>query len=365
MKPDGVFVATDVPRQEAAHGCPACGYGEAAALFELPDRLVRTPGLFRYRRCLQCAAVFQDPRVVRDDLPLCYPDAYYRLPDRPVERGRAARSPDRERRLGRLRDALRVSVQAAVLGIPLASRVGQLGRFLACLSLARTRAYRDVLPDELLPRTPRPGRALDIGCGTGALVAALASVGWEAEGVEWNATAAETARQRTGRPIHTGDIMHVALPGGVWQLVVLRHVLEHLADPAAVLRRIAALLCHGGQAVAFLPHAGSLGARCYGADWFAWDPPRHLWVPSIRSLYPLASRAGLSVVRATTSADGAAELFAFSRSVRAGRRVDQVRPSTKNSDHALAALERVLVALRIGAGEQITLVLAAADASFR
>ena len=42
-----------------------------------------------------------------------------------------------------------------------------------------------------------PGRALDLGCGTGANALKLASKGWSVVGVDWSAVALKTARRRS------------------------------------------------------------------------------------------------------------------------------------------------------------------------
>ena len=67
---------SEVPRTCSVEECPLCGSQEAELLFRGPDRLHGTPGEFTYRRCGSCATVFQDPRVIDDDLHLCYPSEY-------------------------------------------------------------------------------------------------------------------------------------------------------------------------------------------------------------------------------------------------------------------------------------------------
>ena len=58
--------------------------------------------------------------------------------------------------------------------------------------------------------------------------------------------------------------------------MTLNHVVEHLHDPAGVLRRIAAILRPGGTLWIATPNLHALGHRRYGPDWLALDPPRHL-----------------------------------------------------------------------------------------
>ena len=46
-------------------------------LSAVPDRFCGVPGTFSYRRCRSCGSVFQDPRVLEEDLAICYPASYY------------------------------------------------------------------------------------------------------------------------------------------------------------------------------------------------------------------------------------------------------------------------------------------------
>jgi SAM-dependent methyltransferase len=60
------------------------------------------------------------------------------------------------------------------------------------------------------PRALPPGRALDLGCGTGTNVRYLVEQGWTAEGVEADPRAYEAARDRLvgvdAAEVHVGDV---------------------------------------------------------------------------------------------------------------------------------------------------------------
>jgi SAM-dependent methyltransferase len=87
-------------------------------------------------------------------------------------------------------------------------------------------------------------RVLDVGCGCGANAAALRkqSPGIRVVGIEPNARAAELARASCSE-VFCGTLDQWAPTAGssAFDAVVLSDVLEHIADPLAFLRNIAAL----------------------------------------------------------------------------------------------------------------------------
>ncbi len=100
---------------------------------------------------------------------------------------------------------------------------------------------------------------LDIGCGAGAFAATLraarAGRALEIWGVELAAEAAARAGGVCDRVL-VGDAVERLreLPAGRFDCVVMNDVLEHLADPGALLREAHRVLAPGGALVASLPN---------------------------------------------------------------------------------------------------------------
>lgn len=90
----------------------------------------------------------------------------------------------------------------------------------------------------------RPGRIVEIGCGDGALLQALAEqgLGERYDGFELSGPAAAIAAGRripgAGR-IEAYDGARIPASDGAYDLAVLSHVLEHVPDPAALLAEAA------------------------------------------------------------------------------------------------------------------------------
>ena len=113
----------------------------------------------------------------------------------------------------------------------------------------------------------RKPRVVDIGCATGALLAALRDRGWEPQGVEISAAQAGYGRERHGLPIFAGSLEAAAFPAGRFDLVHASHLIEHLNDPASFLDEASRVLAPGGLLALTTPNADGFQARLLGPGW--------------------------------------------------------------------------------------------------
>jgi SAM-dependent methyltransferase len=84
---------------------------------------------------------------------------------------------------------------------------------------------------------------------------------------------------------------------GIWDVLTLHHVFEHVRDPAATLRDAARVLVPGGWLVLRMPVVPNAAWARYGACWVGLDAPRHLHLFTCAGLEALARRAGFEPVR--------------------------------------------------------------------
>ena len=94
-----------------------------------------------------------------------------------------------------------------------------------------------------------PRAVVEIGCGDGALLAALAArgVGQVLDGFELAEEAAALARRRAVpgvRRVEAYDGAHIPAAGGAYDLAVLSHVVEHVPDPVPLLREAGRVAAH-------------------------------------------------------------------------------------------------------------------------
>jgi len=114
-------------------------------------------------------------------------------------------------------------------------------------------------------------------------------------GIELAAPAAEHARAR-GLNVTTGIADEVTLRSlGMFDVIVLLDVIEHLSDPRATLALAERHLAPGGIIVLTTGDFGSLLARMSGASWRLMTPPQHLWFFTQESLRRMATPLGLSI----------------------------------------------------------------------
>ena len=116
----------------------------------------------------------------------------------------------------------------------------------------------------LVAAVPPGARVLDVGCSTGYLAELLASRGHQVVGIEVDPAAAGAALERGGFEVVCGDVADPAALGGIpgsFGAIVCGDVLEHLADPAALLRVLRERLAPGGVLVASVPNAVHWTAR--------------------------------------------------------------------------------------------------------
>lgn len=148
--------------------------------------------------------------------------------------------------------------------------------------------------DGWLPRLPETGVALEIGSGTGWMLGALQARGWRAIGSERSVESAAIAAAASSAPMFVGDLDSTVADRAL-DLIVMFHVLEHLPDPLAVLRRAADRLRPGGTLIVGVPNAASWQARFAGRRWMHLDVPRHLVHFTPRSIERALLRSGFSV----------------------------------------------------------------------
>jgi len=288
--------------------CPLCGTAGRVRYEGLRDRLFAAPGAWSVRECgsATCSLLWLDPVPIPEDLGLCYL-SYFTHEERPA----------------RPRTGIRRLILAARGGY-IASRYGGPpagpGKRLLGLLAHLHPGWKAELGHRAMHIPVKPGgRLLEVGCGTGDLLAGVRDLGWTVTGVDFDAAAVAVARRR-GLEVREGDLTSQRFPDASFDAVTMFHLFEHVPDPRALLVECYRILAPGGRIVIVTPNPRSRGHRRFGVSWMGLDPPRHLHLFPPEVLRREAERAGFRVETLRTTLRDAEVMCAGSFSIkRSGR----------------------------------------------
>ena len=211
--------------------CNFCGHQQAESFLELKDLRLNLPGSWNLMKCENCGLLFIDPQPTWEELSAHYPKDYHAY----------------------LRKDSKIT--AFLRGFGLRNRVK---------SIVRKTAIQK-------------GSILDVGCATGDFLHAFqTATGWDVMGLEIVPEAAAAARAK-GLTIIEKDLEDANLPDGSFDVITLWDVLEHMPDPAKVLRICYALLKPGGSLVLKCPDPSGKEAALFKESWIGYEAPQHLF----------------------------------------------------------------------------------------
>jgi SAM-dependent methyltransferase len=233
--------------------CPLCSGNTLDPYLTSRDYFL-TKEEFTITQCRNCGFRFTNPRPETEKLPVYYESGHY------------------------------ISHSATRRGI-----VSKL--YLLARSFTVKKKFRFV--SKLAPVTK--GRILDIGCGTGELLATFKKNGWESTGIEPNEIARREATKNYGLSVFEPSRLKI-LPSGHYSVISLWHVMEHIDNLADTMNEIRRLLDPEGIIIVAVPNSNALDARIYGNYWAAWDVPRHLYHFTRQSMDRLFSEYGFQLL---------------------------------------------------------------------
>ncbi len=203
------------------------------------------PGEFAFNRCADCESLWMPMRPTGDRLLKAYSNYYTHASHHPQAARRTAT----------------VWLRDAYLRATLAKSPSALDR---CVSaLIRVAGVNMTGVDAKYRFTPKaPARVLDYGCGSGAFLMTMLPFGHDLRGAEYDPT---LLRELSERGIPVDDV--VGLTDGSWNAhfdhITLAHVIEHVADPQALLARLYKWLKPGGSVYIEVPNANATGFEIF------------------------------------------------------------------------------------------------------
>ena len=178
----------------------------------------------------------------------------------------------------------------------------------------------------------RSDRILDIGSGSGELIASLFSLGFR-KVVGADPFISGNTTHTNGPPVLKCEASDIE---GQFEVVMMHHSLEHIWNQCKIAREIARLLSPEGRCIIRIPTIDSWAWIKYGSDWAQLDPPRHFYLHSRTSIIRLLQSTGLEVTEIVD--DLSAFQIIGSEKIRRGHPL--LNPQTGALDEAHISLAR-------------------------
>lgn len=286
--------------------CYLCDRPGSVIYENLPDRLFGTTGTWTLVQCPgpDCGLIWLDPMPLEEDIAKAYRH-YYTHSD-------TAR--DHASLPLRLFMAAKQGYLARTYGYQ--DEEPSLGKGLAGQLLYLHPGRRAVIDFNVMWLKPVvQGRLLDVGCGGGEFLGFMQNLGWQVEGVDFDAEAAKNATDK-GVHVHVGSLEAQKFAEDTFDAVTMSHFIEHVHHPRQLIEECWRILKPGGRLVMVTPNTGSYGHRLYRDKWMHLDPPRHLHLFNTNTLRRVTESAGFSGVEVFTSIRDAYGMFIGSSSIR-------------------------------------------------
>jgi SAM-dependent methyltransferase len=329
--------------------CYLCGSAGEVLYSNMRDRNYSAPGEWSERRCSKpsCRLIWLDPQPVEDDIGKAYQTYYTHNQPAPAP--------------SFVRDAV-YGVWRSYLGVRLGYSIGvgpAWRTFFAPLALLHPGGVDELDSAAMYLRAPTTGgKVLDVGCGSGVVLARMQELGWDVDGVEVDPGGVAAARAR-GVRVQQGSLTDAKFPDNHFDAVHSAHVIEHVYDPVALLKECFRVLKPGGKLVLLTPNTLSLGHRHYGEAWLNLDPPRHIMLFNMQNLRAAAEKQGFVVQRLDSTVRSAWVYGTLSRLIQKTGRAEMSElggPSNLIHGVIFQLRERIVRWFKQDAGDELLLI---------
>jgi 2-polyprenyl-3-methyl-5-hydroxy-6-metoxy-1,4-benzoquinol methylase len=295
-------------RTVARPTCYVCGARGVEQYFGLKDRLFDAPGSWNLKRCSDsgCGIYWLDPMPIEADLNKLY-SQYYTHHDEAVHSGPG--------RLKAILNRANAAYLNAKFGYATSSTNDPLSRLLGVLlRLSPARCADLDFSVFYLPHLPN-GHLLEVGCGSGRMLAGMATRGWRVTGIDFDEQAVTNAKNK-GLDVYHGVLSSQNFRENSFDAIVMSHVIEHVPEPRELLRECFRVLKPGGTLVVITPNVQGRLHKAFKESWRGLEPPRHLHLFSPAALSRLIVDAGFAAaVKLETTVRDVAGLWAASYSL--------------------------------------------------
>lgn len=131
----------------------------------------------------------------------------------------------------------------------------------------------------------------------GHLVGQLSDT-FEAYGMDLNHWAVKKSKEAAERSsLQTGSAQELPYEDGAFNVVIIKHIVEHLPDPAKAILEIGRVTDKNGILILATPNLGSLLKPWKGDKWIGYQDPTHISLKEPGEWLALIRAAGFEFVR--------------------------------------------------------------------
>ena len=263
--------------------CFHCGTKGTDLYSQLQDRMFDVPGKWTISQCPNCGMAWLKNQPVLEDIPELY-KSYHTHED--VE-------PD-----SAFKRIVKIGVPARLYGYSPDIAHSRLAALLTCA----IGPLREVAAHSVMwQHAKADGKILDLGCGAGAMLFHMQTLGWQVFGTEPDPKAVDTAKKLLQTDtIFSGFLEDAAFAENTFDALISSHVIEHLFDPLATLKECFRVMKPGAQLSIATPNIESMASQQYKESWRGLEIPRHFYLFNSKSLKEMASNAGFKNIRILT-----------------------------------------------------------------
>ena len=143
----------------------------------------------------------------------------------------------------------------------------------------------------------RGARLLEVGSGMGHLVGQLED-SFQTYGMDLNHWAVKQSKAVVNTSsLQTASAQELPYADASFNVVIIKHIVEHLPDPAQALREIGRVTEPGGTLILATPNLGSLLKPWKGEKWIGYQDPTHISLKPPEEWLSLIRNADFSPLR--------------------------------------------------------------------
>ena len=143
----------------------------------------------------------------------------------------------------------------------------------------------------------RGARLLEVGSGLGHLVGQLEDT-FETYGMDLNQWAVKKSKEVVQKThLQTASAQELPFPNNTFNLIIIKHIVEHLPDPGKAIREISRVTEPGGTLILATPNLDSLLKPLKGKSWIGYQDPTHISLKRPAEWLSFIEEAGFGLIK--------------------------------------------------------------------